>query len=66
MAKPPVPDAVSKAFADLTGLLEAAAQIAARGQSVRWRGEAGRCQEELSATPERLRIRLRYIDGQLR
>ena len=61
MAEPIVPDAVREAFADLTGALEDAAQIASQGQSVRTLGAAGQCADELEANIEQMLARLRQL-----
>jgi len=58
-------DAVRRAFAELTGLFEDAALVAAAGQSVKSLAEGRRQFKRLSTTTHRLRKRLVVLEARL-
>ena len=58
-------DAVRRAFADLTGLFEDAAQVACAGQGVKNLDDAHRQLKRLSIATHRIRKRLGGLEGRL-
>lgn len=60
------PDAVRQAFADLTGMFEDAALVASAGQGAKNLDEGRRRFRCLSSTMDRIRRRLRILEGRLK